>query len=264
MEAAKKARLRFAKEGDLRLVGHQDLMRLLERLLRRATIPTAKSLGFNPRPKIVLPSALALGIEGRREVLELELTDPLPPAEVLGRLAAVSPPGLVWLEAEALADGARAPRVVSASYQLPIPTDRRAQARAAIDSLLAAEHRSHQRKKRNGDRSTIDLRPFVLELRLTDDGILRLRLRVAPEGSARPEDVLESLALRDLLDSGAILVRADVELDSNPTKAPLPDPEIMPNALPIPIPNSNPNPYPYPDEAADHSRIDRTQTSRPA
>src|ERR1051326_7207454 len=47
-----KVRLRFAKRGDVRLVSHHDLMRCLERALRRACIPMALSQGFNPRPKI--------------------------------------------------------------------------------------------------------------------------------------------------------------------------------------------------------------------
>src|SRR4051812_1089962 len=72
MSVAFKVRLRFAKRGDLRLVSHHDLMRCLERALRRAAIPMAASQGFNPRPKIMFPLALALGIEGDREVVELE------------------------------------------------------------------------------------------------------------------------------------------------------------------------------------------------
>ena len=36
MTRAIKVRLRFAKCGDLRLVSHHDLMRCLERMLRRA------------------------------------------------------------------------------------------------------------------------------------------------------------------------------------------------------------------------------------
>lgn len=247
MEATQKARLRFAKGGDLRLVGHHDLMRLLERMLRRASVPTAKSQGFNPRPKIVFPLALALGIEGRREVVELELSEPLPPDELLGRLAAESPPGLVWLEAESVAPGGRASRVETACYELTIPPQRRAETRAAIDSLLAAEHRLYTRKKHKGDRSTIDLRPFVLEADLNSEGLLRLRLRITPEGSARPEEVLDSLALRDLLDTGTILVRADVELALTPTKAPLPDPETLANANANASANSNAAADPYPN-----------------
>jgi hypothetical protein len=35
---------------------------------------------------------------------------------------------------------------------------------------------------------------------------------VTPKGSARAEEVVETLGLRDLLDNGAILIRTDVEL----------------------------------------------------
>src|SRR3954471_15472064 len=90
-DATTKVRLRFAKRGDLRLVSHHDLMRCLERALRRAAIPMAASQGFNPRPKIMFPLALARGIEGDREVVEWELAEPMEPAEVIGRLAAQAP-----------------------------------------------------------------------------------------------------------------------------------------------------------------------------
>ena len=36
MTTATKLRLRFAKRGDLRLVSHHDMMRCLERMVRRA------------------------------------------------------------------------------------------------------------------------------------------------------------------------------------------------------------------------------------
>jgi radical SAM-linked protein len=209
--AAHKVRLRFAKRGDLRLVSHHDLLRCVERLLRRSALPMAHSQGFNPRPRIVFPLALALGIEGRREVVELELAEELDPLEVLGRLAAESPPGLDWLEAEAVGPG-RPPKVGAARYSLVVPPGRREAARAAIDRLLASDRWPYQRRR--PDRTVeADLRPFVLAAALGDDGTLRLRLRVAPDGSARPEEAVEALGLRDLLEAGAVLVRDDVELD---------------------------------------------------
>src|SRR5438067_13779506 len=97
---ATKLRLHFAKRGDLRFVSHHDLMRCVERVLRRAALPVAESQGFNPRPKVVFALAMGLGIEGLREVVEIELTGPLAPDESLRRLADESPPGLDWLDAE--------------------------------------------------------------------------------------------------------------------------------------------------------------------
>ncbi len=205
-----KVRLRFAKSGDLRLVSHHDLMRCLERMVRRAALPLAQSQGFNPRPKIAFTLALALGIEGHHEVVELELAEPLEPAEVLRRLAAVSPPGLQWLDAEANGPG-RPAQAEAVRYALPVPADRRDAARAALADFLARAAWPYTRHR--PDRTTeIDLRPFVLEADLEPGGVLRFRLKMTPGGSARPEELIDALGLRDLLGQGAILARTAVEL----------------------------------------------------
>src|SRR3954449_8225772 len=113
MTTAIKLRLRFAKRGDLRLVSHHDIMRCLERMVRRAQLPLATSQGFTPRPKIVFALALGLGIEGREEVVDIELSEPREPGDVLGRLAEAAPPGFEWIDVEALPATASAPRPVA-------------------------------------------------------------------------------------------------------------------------------------------------------
>lgn len=217
---ATKVRLRFAKRGPVRLVSHHDLMRCLERTLRRAGIPMAKSQGFNPRPKLVFALALGLGIEGRREVLELELSEPMEPGEVLRLLSEHAPAGFDFLEAEAAAG--RSSQVQSVSYELEIPSDRVDAAGAAVAALLADAERPHTRHR--PDRTVeLDLRPFVLDAELNSEGVLCFRLKMTSSGSARPEEVIETLGLRDLLDRGAILVRAEVELaPTAPSEAPRP------------------------------------------
>ena len=205
-----KVRLRFAKRGDLRLVSHHDLMRCLERMARRAELPLAQSQGFNQRPKIAFTLALALGIEGHQEVVEMELTDPLEPAEVLRRLAAVSPPGLDWIDAEANQPG-RPAQATAVGYTLAVSAASRDAASAALAHFLAQERWPYTRRRQ--DRTTeLDLRPFVLEAALEPDGILRFRLKMTADGSARPEEIVDALGLSALLGQGAILARTSVEL----------------------------------------------------
>jgi radical SAM-linked protein len=206
-----KFRLRFAKRGDLRLVSHHDLMRCLERMARRAELPLAETQGFNPRPKVAFTLALALGIEGHHEVVEMELLEPMEPSEVLRRLAAVSPAGLDWIEAEAPGPG-RAAQAEAVRYAINVPADRLEGARASLADFLARESWPYTRHR--PDRTVeIDLRPFLLEANLEEtDGTLRFRLKMSPSGSARPEEVIDALGLRDLLGQGAVLARTAVEL----------------------------------------------------
>lgn len=211
MSTPLKVRLRFAKRGDLRLVSHHDLMRCLERLLRRAGLPMAHSQGFNPRPKVVFPLPMGLGIEGRREVVELELTEPLEPVEVLDRLGAVAPDGLDFFEAEPGTAGKTAPRVIRADYALEIPEPERRAAAVAVEALRASPSWPYTRRR--PDRTIeIDLRPYLLDVSLDDDGTLRFGLRVDPAGSARPEEIVDTLDLKGLLNRGVVLVRTNVEL----------------------------------------------------
>jgi len=215
MTQAVKFRLRFAKRGDFRLTSHHDVMRCLDRLVRRAGIPIALTGGFSPRPKITFALALGLGIEGLREVVDLELTEPTTPAALLKRLAETSPPGVDWLEAKALEPSAPPPRPVWVEYELPIPEDRRAGAASAVESLLAQASCAVIRRRPDRRREVeLDLRPFLLDARLTEAGRLLARMKVTPEGSIRPEELLEALGLRDLLDEGAVLTRAWVELET--------------------------------------------------
>ncbi len=187
---ATKLRLRFAKRGDLRLVSHHDLLRCVERTLRRAEIPMAHSQGFNPRPKIVFAQALALGIEGRREVVELDLAGPMEPAEVAPPPPRRGAPGLDWLEAEAVPPG-RPAKVEAVRYALEIPADRRDAARAALADFLAGTSRPYTRHRPDRGRDiAIDLRPSVLDAELDGPGTLRFRLKMTPRrrGPARGGD----------------------------------------------------------------------------
>ena len=67
-----KKELVFYKGGLLRFVGHLDVMRTLQRALRRAEIPLCYSQGFNPHPLMGFASPLALGCTGEQELMEIK------------------------------------------------------------------------------------------------------------------------------------------------------------------------------------------------
>jgi radical SAM-linked protein len=203
-----KVRIRFRKDGDLRLVSHHDLMRCFERMLRRAALPFRSTSGFHPKPRLVFALSLPLGVVGCEEVVELELDAELPPEEVRERLARQAPSGLTILSARRIAPGTTA-QVRRVRYQLSLPPERATGLLERLAQLLQATECWVQRTRPQPRR--INVRPYLHDLRL-GDGALAMDLEVTPTGTARADDVLALLGLDDLLAAGAVLERSRLEL----------------------------------------------------
>jgi radical SAM-linked protein len=181
-------------------------------MLRRAAVPVALSQGFNPRPRMIFALPLGLGIEGTSEVVDLELSQPMEASELLDRLRSVAPAGFRWISAHSLPTDTPAPKPRFVSYSIPIPAERCQAARSALESLLASTSWPFVCQRPNRA-LTLDVRTQLADAALAPGGLLRFRLNVFPDGSIRPEELLEVLALRDLLDGGAVLTRTNVDLD---------------------------------------------------
>lgn len=203
-----KVRLRFRKDGDMRLVSHHDLMRCFERMLRRADLPFLSTSGFNPRPRLVFALSLQLGLVGLEEVADLELGAALPPEEIRDRLARQAPAGLAILSVHPV-DRKRGLRVRRVSYRVPLEPRHLDGLARRCEALLAASACWFERTRPQTRR--LDLRPYLHELRVLADA-LAIDLWVTPTGTARPEEVLHLLGLADVLESGAILERTRLEL----------------------------------------------------
>ncbi len=206
--AGARYRLRFRKDGDLRLVSHHDLMHVFERMLRRADLPITFSRGFNPRAKITFAQSLALGLVGCAEVAELELQRPLSAEDIAARLSSQAPPGLEILSVQPLAPKQRA-RVHRAGYRVSVPARCRAEVPQRIADLLAAPACWIERTR--PQRRRLDLRPFIDGLRLAGE-FLEMELWMSPNGAARPEEICQLLGLDDVLAAGAVIERHYLEL----------------------------------------------------
>ncbi len=196
-------RLIFAKKKGIKYIGHLDLMLSWERALRRAQIPLAYSQGFNPRPKIQIAASLPLGQTGAAEIMDIIVTQPLAPTEALERIQPALPLGLELRTVEKIP--LKAPTLQhllrQADYRVLVETDLPAtELTGRIEALLSAESLNHTRRRKQ-QAETIDLRPWLYELRLESangsEAVFQMRLAAGPEGNLRPEEILSALGLTD-------------------------------------------------------------------
>lgn len=89
-----KVRIKFRKYGALRFIGHLDVMRCFQKVMRRAQIPIAFTSGYSPHMIMSFASPLGIGLTSDGEYLDVELAESISSEEAVRRMNAVSPEGI--------------------------------------------------------------------------------------------------------------------------------------------------------------------------
>jgi radical SAM-linked protein len=203
--SGERVRLRYTKLGRVRFLGHRDLARGLERALRRAEVPVARTAGFSPRAKVAFGLALPTGAESTAELLDLDLVEgaPLELSQLPGRLSAVLPPGVDVVAAAPVppGDGSLQQAVTSSEWEITLPGADARELSAGAERALAASTLPST-CERKGVQAEIDLRPALLSLAVLLPVVMgdaaRLQLELASAAGAggrtvRPSEVVSAL-----------------------------------------------------------------------
>ncbi|BEV35953.1 TIGR03960 family B12-binding radical SAM protein [Synechococcus sp. M16CYN] len=185
-------RIQFTKTGPMALLSHLDLIRTLERILRRSGLPISFTGGFHPLPRIQIALALPLGVEAGGEWMDLEFTESLAPAQLKERLRPLLPEGLSLLSVlEVPISGPSLSQQVRASvwsFDLTLKSGMTINWSIAIATLLAADKLIWHDTDKKGRSRQRDCRPALrrLDILSNPEGPrLRLRLEAKVDGMGR-------------------------------------------------------------------------------
>jgi len=209
MTNPQRVRVRFAKEADLRLISHRDLVRLFERMFRRVGVTLAMSQGFHPRPLMTFPDALSLGIAASNEAMDISFAEEIDPDDLLQRMSDQAPDGLVIKAVRILGDGERKAKIERVVYELNLPPETNLdELGEAIESLKKQETLTVARKEKQVELKLTD----SLEGLWIEDARLMMNIRLTSQSQLQPRDILAVIGLSEVLREGATLTRTQVEL----------------------------------------------------
>lgn len=115
-----KVRIKFAKYGAMKFIGHLDMMRFFQKAVRRAGIDVKYSEGFSPHQIMSFAAPLGVGIESLGEYMDLEVLSMSAPEDMKDALNRVMVEGVEVLAVNILPDQAKnaMASVAAASYQI--------------------------------------------------------------------------------------------------------------------------------------------------
>lgn len=184
-----KIRIKFAKYGVMKFIGHLDVMRFFQKAIRRAEIDIRYSEGFSPHPIMSFAAPLGVGMESMGEYLDIEVLSMTSEEDMKNALNRAMTEGISVLSVTVLPDTAKnaMASVAAARYQLAYPmgyspvgeypmeeTGNAGEERLCrfpidhIEEKLAAFYAKERirvtKKTKKGERE-LDLKPGIFELK---------------------------------------------------------------------------------------------------
>ena len=182
----------FEKTPRLRHIGHLDLMRAMQRALRRSGLPLRYSQGFNPHILLTFAAPLSVGMPGKREIMEVPIEGEMTEEAFLEKLRPALPPELPCLAARAVDDRHPAPmaQLAAAIYQAELE-DAPENLADTVARFTAQKEIPAIRKTKTGMKPC-DLRPMIYGLSLNGN-TLTMVLALCEQATCKPDLLLSSL-----------------------------------------------------------------------
>jgi len=192
-----KIRIKFAKRGAMKFIGHLDIMRYFQKAMRRAEVDITYSEGFSPHQKMSFAAPLGVGLTSEGEYFDIEAHSSRSSKEMIAALNAVMVNGMEVLRWKLLPEQAKNAMslVAAADYLLTFrkgyePTNKQ----IFLDGFLQFVHSKQItiiKKTKKGERE-LDLKPLIYQASVTKEGEIFLCICTGSSDNIKPELVLQA------------------------------------------------------------------------
>ena len=173
----------FEKSGRAVFISHLDLMRTMQRAIKRSKIPVWYSQGFNPHIYLNFPLALSLGVTSRTEYMDFAVTEPCDNEKLVEMLNNSMPEGLKILSVDepVFANKEIGFAEYATEFVSNIPSE---EMLAELEKMMAMEAIEIDKRSKSKGTVKIDIKPHLNILSTEISGnILKVAIRL-PAGLA--------------------------------------------------------------------------------
>ncbi len=197
-EKIMKVRVKFAKFGALKFIGHLDVMRYMQKLIRKSGIDVAYSQGFNPHQLLFFASPLGVGLTSEGEYFDIVLNSAEP--DIVEKLNAVTVDGIKFLDSAVLKEKSKNSMSIIASgkYIMELKEEYRdgfslgaKEFSNKFTKFLSKDKIVVNKKTKKSERE-VDLAPLIYEYEVREDFSVYMHLSAGSEENLKPQLVMET------------------------------------------------------------------------
>lgn len=191
-----KIRIKFTKQGAMKFIGHLDLMRYFQKVMRKADVDICYSEGFSPHQIMSFAAPLGVGLTSSGEYVDIEVNSSDSSCVMLARINDAMVEGVTATEYKLLADSAKNAMslVAAADYTVLFREEHEPedfdQFAAGFTDFLNREEILIMKKTKKGERE-VNIRPMIYFL--TADGKqIQMQIATGSAANLKPELVISA------------------------------------------------------------------------
>lgn len=160
---------KFTKEENIKFISHLDVLKTIQKNIRRAGLPIEYSQGFNPHMNTSIAQPLSVGVYSSGEYMDMVLTTEVNEEEIVDKLNKTAPSGIKYISALAVpyVEGEKkVPQAMAlidaARYTIKIKYSDVLKLEEEVNKLLEVKEWNTIKKSKKGEKE-VDIRPLVKE-----------------------------------------------------------------------------------------------------
>lgn len=194
-----KVRIKFAKRGSMKFIGHLDIMRYFQKVMRRAEVDIAYSEGFSPHQKMSFAAPLGVGATSEGEYLDIEVNSTGSSYEMIEKMNSTMVEGMKVLSYVKLDDNAaNAMSLVAAADYLvsyreghrPELFDDYMKLKEAFNTFINSDAINVLKKTKKSEKE-VNIKPMIYSTEI-NDGAICMKLATGSAKNLKPELVMQA------------------------------------------------------------------------
>lgn len=163
--------IKYTKESNIKFISHLDLMRTIQKIIRRSEIPIKYSKGFNPHMVMSIAQPLSVGVYSEGEYMDIVLVEEVNENEIINKLNEKTASGIKFKSATKIPTFENVKKVPqgmalidACRYIIKIKYNNVDNTPSEINQLLNEEEWKTIKKTKKGQRE-MDIKELVYEFK---------------------------------------------------------------------------------------------------
>lgn len=184
-----KIRVRFSKQGQMKFIGHLDMVRYFQKVMRRANVDICYSEGFSPHQKMSFAAPLSVGVISKGEYFDIEVNSSLSSKEMIKNINAQNVEGVKVVSYKELPEGAKNAMSIVAGADYFVYTDLFTEEQ--VNDFYAQDEINILKKTKKSEK-IVDIKPMIHEMKFNEDGIF-MKVSQGSAANLKPDLVMSAL-----------------------------------------------------------------------